>query len=158
MSRSIASRTCRTAANGVASSSRATTGACSTRYFSARRANLHLARSASGSSYRPDLQADSVDDDLALSFPELFTTLAGLKRDGRRPTASAYGDMIRLAQKHHISRTYPIFQGRDPSTNAPQGSLAWEVAKAALRDAEKGNVALDEAAYKQLINVSRPLP
>ena len=91
-----------------------------------------------------------------MTLPELFTTLAGLKRDGRRPTPSAYSDMMELASKHHISRTNPMTQGREPSNNQPRDSLAWEVAKSVLDDAQKGDVMLDEAAYQHLMNVSYP--
>ena len=118
------------------------------------RTNFAVERSASSTSYQPVNQPVAVDDELSLRLPELFTTLANLKRDGRRPTPSAYSDILQLAARHHLYRTNPITQGREPSNSQPRDSLAWELAKAALEDANRGDIALDEAAYHHLINVS----
>lgn len=164
MSRCIAHRTCRTAVTGVPSSSRATIGTSS----AIQQSLIHripcsqltlspLARSASSSSYRSKIQSEPGEDDLALTLPELFTTLADLKRDGRRPTPSAYSDILQLASRHHLTRTNPITQGREPSNNQPRDSLAWELAKAALEDANQGRITLDGSAYHSLINVSHRL-
>jgi hypothetical protein len=100
------------------------------------------------------MDQEPVEEGLTLRLPELFTTLSGLKNDGRRPTPSAYSDMLQLSSRHHLHRTNPMAQGKEPSNNRPRDSIAWGIAQAALSDAQIGDIVLDEAAYQHLINVS----
>lgn len=90
----------------------------------------------------------------SITLHELLDTLTSLRNGERRPTASAYGDLVRLASEHQFRRAMPILQGSLPAPNFPKESIGWDIAVAALDDAAKGDVSLAESDYESLMTLS----
>jgi hypothetical protein len=85
---------------------------------------------------------------------ELLNTLSLLKDQSRRPTPSAYRDLIQFASQYDTFRSVPVYQGTSPSRQTPRESLGWDIASAALEDAERGQVELSPEAYDLIASVS----
>jgi len=85
---------------------------------------------------------------------ELVNTLSSLKEQSRKPTPSAYLDLIQLASQFDSFRNLPIQQGSEPSLQIPHESLGWTLTAAALADAAAGNVELPPDTYDVIASVS----